>query len=53
MVITKENTELEYSRALTAKQTGQGSDYKREEQKNKRQEEKKTREIRQVKWNFK
>lgn len=31
MIVTVENTELEYSRALTAKETGQGSDYKERE----------------------
>lgn len=41
MIITVENTELEYSRVVTAKDTGQGSDYKREKQK--RKEKKKTR----------
>ena len=28
MILTVENTELEYSRVLTAKETGQVSDYK-------------------------
>lgn len=41
MIITVENTELEYSRVVTAKDTGQGSGYKREKQK--RKEKKKTR----------
>lgn len=52
MIITVENTEQEYSRVVTAKETGQVSDYKREKQKGKRKEEKRP-EIRQVKWNFK
>lgn len=50
MTITIENTKLEYSRVVTAKETGnKGMNTKREKKRRKGKERSK---IRQIKWHF-